>query len=128
MTGAGSRDEFKLTSYPGVRNSYDMYLNGKLLRMMSDTELPALAPAKSDGKSPMTLNAVSYTFAVVKSRFRRVHELCQRFRMFVCYFVRNVKKFNFTFGLVVVVVKIDRRTHYTHVLHILRDRCLKENI
>eukprot|EP01084_Bolivina_argentea_P171960 297907_1 len=57
-------DEYVLTSYPGVINSKDIFLNGKVMKMKSDTEFPTLQPVNNkNGK--VVLQPLSYGFVVI---------------------------------------------------------------
>ena len=58
-------DEYILTSYPGVLNSRDMYLNGKYIQMVDNSTFPSLLGVQKDYGSTIEMPALSYGFVVV---------------------------------------------------------------
>lgn len=57
-------DRFILTSEPNVLNSAEIYLNGKVMKMESDTSFPNFAPVNSNDKT-VTFPSKSYGFVVI---------------------------------------------------------------
>lgn len=58
-------DEYILTSYPDVPNSRDIYLNGDLINLSSETELPVLNGKSVNANSQITMPPLSYGFVVI---------------------------------------------------------------
>ena len=60
-------DGFMLTSYPNVINSFDMFLNGNLLKMMDNMTFPKFSPITIPFDSTLNMSALSYSFFVIKN-------------------------------------------------------------
>eukprot|EP01084_Bolivina_argentea_P312876 541722_1 len=60
----GDMDEYLLTSYPKVINSRDIFVNGKLLKMVNDKTFPTIQPKRVESGSSIEMEPYSYGFYV----------------------------------------------------------------